>query len=130
MIEEKETIEFEEEKQIPKAKSRKGSFRDIIDGSVLTRQNVVKQLPFILFLTFLGILYIGNRYHAEKVIRKTTEMEQEMRDLRSEYITTAAELMYKSKQSQILRMSNEYNLGLEESFEPPKKIVIEDLDDY
>lgn len=130
MIEEKGTIEFEEEKQIPKSKTRKGSFRDIIDGSVLTRENVVKQLPFILFLTFLGILYIGNRYHAEKVIRKTTTLEQEMRDLRSEYITTAAELMYKSKQSQILRMSNEYDLGLEESFEPPKKIVIEDLDDY
>lgn len=130
MIQDNETVEFEEEKYISQPRARKNTLRDIIDGSVLTRENVVKQLPFILFLTFLGIIYIGNRYHAEKVTRKTTNLEQEMRDLRSEYITTAAELMNKSKQSQIKRMSDKYGLELEESFEPPKKIVIEDLDEY
>lgn len=130
MIEDNKTVEFEEEKYIRQPKARKNTLRDIIDGSVLTRENVVKQLPFILFLTFLGIIYIGNRYHAEKITRKTTNLEQEMRDLRSEYITTAAELMNKSKQSQIKGMSDKYGLELEESFEPPKKIVIEDLDEY
>jgi len=130
ITENEKTIEFVEDESRNQPKQRKNTIREIIDGSVLTRENVVKQLPFILFLTLLGILYIGNRYHAEKMIRKTTQLEKEMRDLRSEYITTAAQLMYISKQSEILRLANENNLGLEESMEPPKKIVIEKLENY
>ncbi len=33
-------------------KARRGFLRDIIDGSVLTKDVVTRQLPFILFLAF------------------------------------------------------------------------------
>lgn len=122
----KQTIEFEEEKPKVKKQVYKGpGFRDIIDGSLLTRQQVIEKLPFILFITFLAVIYIGNRYHAEKVVRKTTNMEREMKDLRSEFITTAAELMNISKQSKVVHLIEEHNLGLEESTEPPIKIVVD-----
>ena len=64
----KGNIEFVDQK-IEQKEIRKGSLWDVFDGSVLTRDRVVRQLPFVLFVTFLIILYIGNRYHAEKVIR-------------------------------------------------------------
>lgn len=104
---------------------KKFSVKSIIDGSVLTRDSVVKQVPFIIFLTFLAILYIANRYHIERVVRDTVKIQREVEELRFESITTAADLMYISKQSEVARLVQEKKLGLEELVKPPGKIIIE-----
>lgn len=104
---------------------KKFSAKNLIDGSVLTRNGVVNQVPFIIFLTFLAILYIANRYHAERVVRETVKIQREVEELRFESITTASDLMYISKQSEVARMVQEKKLELEELVEPPSKIVIE-----
>ncbi|NOY38108.1 MAG: hypothetical protein GXO83_11120 [Chlorobi bacterium] len=118
-----ENVEFidhqEEQKEI-----RKGSFRDFIDGNILVRDFVIRQFGFFLFLTFLALLYIANRYHAERVVRDTSELKKEIRELRSESISVGAELMYKSSQSEVLEMIKDKNLGLEESKTPPFKIIV------
>ena len=101
---------------------KKTSFKDILDGTILTRSSIVNQLPFILFLAFLAAMYIGNRYHAERVVRDLTKLNQEVKDLRAESITTASELMFMSKQSEVIKMVRSANLNLEESVKPPIKI--------
>jgi hypothetical protein len=120
MTKEKE-IEFIDPK-IESSEYKKTSFRDLIDGSILTRKAIAKQLPFVLFLSFLAIIYIGNGYHAEKVIRDLTRLQTEVKDLRAESITTASELMFISKQSEVIKMVKENQLDLEESVTPPIKI--------
>lgn len=116
-----ENVEFVDQKV--ESKELKGtSFKEFLDGTVLTRKNVVKQLPFIIFLSVLAVMYIGNRYHAEKVIRDINKLQTEVKNLRAEEITTASELMKISKQSEVARLVKENNLGLEESTEPPIKI--------
>jgi len=107
------------------SEEKKFSAKSLIDGSVLTRNWVVNQVPFIIFITFLAILYIANRYHAERVVRETVKIQREVEELRFESITTASGLMYISKQSEVTRMVQEKKLGLEELVEPPSKIVIE-----
>ena len=97
--------------------------KEFIDGSILTREAMTRQLPFVLFLTVLAVLYIGNRYHAERMVRKITETELEVKNLRAEQITIAAELMNISKPSEVAAIVNEKNLGLKPSVEPPKKLV-------
>lgn len=109
---------------------RPGNLKGLIDGSLLTTRQVLHQLPFILFLTFLAIIYISNRHHAEKLLRNTNKLERELRDLRSEYITTASELMRISKQSEVLKLTQKNGLELKESVEPPTKIVITKKDDF
>lgn len=116
-------IEFIEDQNSQK-ETRKNSFRNFIDGTVLTREIVIKQLPYIIFVVLLAIIYIGNRYHAEKVVRETVSLQNEVKELRSEAITTSAELMSKSRQSVVARMVRENELGLEELVEPPSKIIM------
>ena len=96
--------------------------KDLIDGTILTRQVMSNQLPFIIFLSMMAGTYIGNRYHAEKVIRDMAKLQVEVKDLRAQAITTASELMFISKQSEVVKMVKENQLGLEESLEPPYKI--------
>lgn len=107
------------------SEEKKFSAKSLIDGSVLTRNWVVNQVPFIIFITFLAILYIANRYHAERIVRETVKIQHEVKELRFESITTASDLMYISKQSEVTRMVQEKIPGLEELVEPPSKIVIE-----
>lgn len=82
----------------------------------------IQYLPPTLFLTFLGILYIGNLHYAEKNIRKISSLEVEVEDLRADYTTLKADYMYTSKQSEVALKAAE--LGLVESNIPPSKIVI------
>ncbi|KKK84906.1 hypothetical protein LCGC14_2778610, partial [marine sediment metagenome] len=55
MAEKKSNVEFVDQK-IEQKEIRKGSVWDIFDGSVLTKDRVVRQLPFVLYVTFLIIL--------------------------------------------------------------------------
>lgn len=123
MVREKKSTEFIDE-QKEQTESKRMSVRGLIDGSLLTREAVIKQLPYIIFLTLLILIYIGNRYHAEKVVRKTVELQNEVRELRSEAITTSAELMFISKQSEVTKLVKRKNLELEELEKPPKIIEI------
>ncbi len=119
MKKEDKNIEFIDQKQeIKEIKSF--SLRDFLDGSILVRDIVTKQLQFILFLTFLAILYIGNRYHAEKLFRKVNEIQTEVENLRAEQITTTAKLMNISKPSSVAKMVHDRDLGLKELSSPPK----------
>lgn len=118
-------VEFIEEKQERK-EHKFGSVKDFLDGSLIANDFVVRQLPFIVFLVFLAFIYIGNRYHAEKVVRKNAELQKEINELRAEAITISSELMFISKQSEVVKRVKQRGLDLEESVEPPQKIIIKE----
>ncbi len=123
-MEEYRHVEFtEDEKKEPKAHG-KGLVKELIDGTLLTRTFVIRQLPFIVFLTLLAFIYIANRYHAEKLVRQKSHLQSELQDLRAKSITVSAELMHISRQSEVLKLIEREGLGLKESTEPPVKIVV------
>lgn len=103
-------------------KKKKVRVKEIIDGTILVRENVIRQLPFLLFLTLLGIIYIGNRFHAEKMVRQIEQLKVEVNNLRSEQITTTSELMNISRPSEVAALVESKGLELKESMEPPKKL--------
>jgi hypothetical protein len=74
----------------------------------------------------LAIVYIANRYNAEKVMRQTVVLQNELKEMRSESITTASELMFISKQSEVSKLVKIKGLDLYESVEPPKKIIVDE----
>ncbi|RAV98351.1 FtsL-like putative cell division protein [Pseudochryseolinea flava] len=84
----------------------------------------VQHLPKILFVLFLGILYISNSHHAEKTVREIHKIEEEVEDLRADYTTLKSDLMFSSKQSEVARKVKEF--GLKESLTPPEKIEVEE----
>lgn len=86
----------------------------------------VQYLPKILFVLVLGLLYIGNTHHAEKTVREINRAQSEVEDLRADYTTLKADVMFASKQSEVARRVKE--LGLKESLNPPFKIVAEDIE--
>jgi hypothetical protein len=122
MKEDNQNIEFIDQEQEQK-EFRSFSLRDLLDGSILTRSFIVKQLPFILFLTFLAVIYITNRYHAERIFRKVSETQTEVKNLRAEQITTTAKLMNMSKPSAVAQLVEERGLELKALSRPPQVLL-------
>jgi Bacteriodetes cell division protein (FtsL-like) len=98
--------------------------KDLLSGTIVTDRLILKNIWFLFLLTFLGALYIANRFHAERITRETTRLTREVRDLRSESLSTSASLMHESNQSEVFRLVKERDLGLEELREPPYKLVV------
>lgn len=107
--------------KIPQKEERSGLFRLINRflrmDSTMREVIHVRFLPQILFLSFLCLLYIGNRHYAEKKVRAINRLEVDVEDLRADYTTLKADFMYESKQSEVAKRAEV--LGLKESKESP-----------
>jgi len=100
------------------------AFRGLMDGSLLTRKAVQKQLPFIFFMALLGLLYISNRYHADRLRRDIKVLKSDLGELRAKALFTSSELMKMGRQTEVAEYLKKYGLELKESEVPPKKIVV------
>lgn len=98
------------------------SIHSVVDGTFLTRQNIISLVPFLLFLVALAIMYISNIYYAEKIIREIDDANREVKELQFEYITSKSELMSKSKRSEVAKSLDDE--GIKESTVPPGRIYI------
>ena len=83
----------------------------------------VHYLPKIIFVMVLGLFYISNTHYVEKTVRRISQIQAEVEDLRADYTTLKSDLMFASKQSEVARKVR--SLGLKESITPPFKIVID-----
>jgi hypothetical protein len=92
----------------------------ILNGTFLTRESVLGNMSFILFASFLMICYISYGYFTERTVRDLQRVDQELKELRSEYITIRSELEKTEQQSKVAQ--NISALGLKETLEPPRKL--------
>lgn len=97
----------------------------ILSGSLLTQDAVVKHLPYMLFLAFLGLVYIANGYLAESSVREINRTQQEIKELRSEQISMKSELNNTIIESELKKIIAAREIGLQESIDPPKKILLD-----
>ena len=107
-------------------KVKSGSFiKELLSGTMVTEKIILKNLWYVLLITFLTAIYIGNKFHAEKINRELAKVQREVRDLRSESLSTSADLMYLSRQSEVYRLIKEKGLPLEELKTPPYKVIVD-----
>ena len=120
MARKKKNIEFDPSIE---EKEKSLSFRDLLDGNVLTRKSVLKQSRFIFLLVLIAFFSIANRNHAEKTVIQLNRLQSDVKEMRAKSISISADLVRISRQSEVVRLVNRYNLGLEENLEPPNQLI-------
>lgn len=105
--------------------SKSNPIAALLSGRLLTQEAVIKHLPFLLFVAFIGLVYIANGYLAESSVRKINRTQQEIKELRSEQISMKSELNNTIIESELMKIIQQRNMGLDESYDPPKKIVLQ-----
>jgi hypothetical protein len=122
--EENTAIKPESANRPEKRKRFRRPIKDILGGDYLSKESVIRNLPFVLFLGLLALVFIANTYYAEKTLKEIERTKVELKELRFQYITTKSNLMYYSKQTEIAKSALKY--GLKETTIPPFKIFYSD----
>ena len=120
-----EEEEAEQQKLIVEEK-RDSEFPDnflmhFLTKGILNAEAATKALPFVLFIAFLGMIYIANMHMAERSIRDISKMSKQVKELSWDYKTTKADLAFKSTLTEVAKRVD--TLGIKESLTPPQKIV-------
>ncbi len=89
----------------------------------MTASLVLKNFPFVLFLSFLTVVYIANAHFAEKQIRQIQTLQHEVKNLRRQYNSLKSENMYKSRLAKI--EEDVEGLGLTKKAGRVKRIIVD-----
>lgn len=89
-------------------------------GSAFNFSLLLENLPFITYLSFLGIVYIANAHYAVKVIREIKVLQEEMKKSSWESNAQKSELMFNSMESEVSKRVQ--HIGLDELKEKPSKL--------
>ena len=104
------------------------SVKDLLNGHVFAREGISRYWPYVGFLVFLAILYIGNRYHVESLLDRQAQLLKELKELKYEAITTSSELMNMSKQSEVVTRVRKAGIELEVLKTPPRKLEVKKIE--
>lgn len=123
-----EKTETARKEQNTSSTSKKGglakSLSTVFGGNFLGNPGIIKQLPFIFFLSFIALFYIANGYWADDKIRQMNKLTNELKELRSEQVSIQSGLESVTNEVHVAEKAK--SIGLEESRIPPMKIVIKD----
>lgn len=122
-LEEPEELEEEQQEEEVEKVSSPGFFTMLFTKGVVSKETATDALPFIIFFAFLGMIYIGNRHNAENNIRKIDKLNKEVKELSWDFKTLKADLMFKSKQTEVVKRVDSV-LGLKVPVQPPIKIKV------
>lgn len=98
--------------------------RELLSGTMVSEKIILKNLGYISMVTLLLAVYIGNRFHAERMTRESARLQREVKDLKAESLSISADLMYISRQSEVRKLVREKGLDLEELKVPPYKLLV------
>lgn len=90
---------------------RSKTFRNYTALGTFSAHLILRNLPFVLFIGFLGTLYIANAHYSEKTVRNIQKMQGEIRELRWKYLSLQAEIMYNSKEAEVEKRVSSLGLG-------------------
>jgi hypothetical protein len=64
---------------------------------------ILRNIRFFLFLAVLAVVYIANGHMSDNRIRKINETARALKDLQYEYKTLKGEMMFKSRESEMVK---------------------------
>jgi hypothetical protein len=102
-------------------------FTQLFTKGFVSTEAATNALPFVLYIAFLGMIYIGNRHLAEKNIHDIDKIGKEVKEQSWAYKSTKADLAFKSMLTEVSKRTD--TLGLKQSLQPPQKITVKEGDD-
>lgn len=100
------------------------SLYDILKGKFLVSNDAFNNWRFILFCTLLAIIMIGSSHSAERKVHEIAKLNDEVHELRSEFVDRRSSLMRIKMESTISRKMA--GRGIKPSEVPPTKIIIKE----
>lgn len=101
---------------------KKKTLKDYTAFSSISAELILKNLPFVLFIGFLMLVYIANAHYSEKTVREIQKYQTEIKELRWHFMSIKSEIMFNSKRSEVAKQVEP--LGLKPMKGKPKIIEV------
>lgn len=105
------------------AKKEKVSFVDIISGEFLLKGFIMENLPFVIFIIFLGLLTVSKGYYAKQLEQNINSLQKQLDAVTTDYVESKARLEEETSRGNLLENLEE--VGLMETTNPVKVIRVE-----
>ena len=100
----------------------KDNFYNLLKGKFLISDEAFKNWRFIIFLSVLALIMIASSHSADKKVHYIAKLNNDVKELKSEYVDVRMKLMQAKMESRIISAME--NRGLYPSVLPPQKIMI------
>lgn len=111
--------------EMPRRRKRGGiRIGQFFTGGVLSQDEFTRRLPVLVYVVFLMLLYIANGFHIQHKHGKLDRIAEELKQLKTEAVTSSAVRMTLTRRSEIERLLRERNIPLTPDGTPPH--IIED----
>lgn len=88
-----------------------------------TTERIYENIPFLIFISFLVVLYIANIHKAERSLRNVQTLKTGVKEAKWSYQDVQQSIMYGSTQGQMTKKLQ--GSDLKENRSIPEKIVID-----
>ena len=100
----------------------KNNFYNILKAKFLVSDDSFKNWRFIIFLSVLALIMIASSHSADKKVHRIAQLNNDVKELKSEYVDVRMTLMQSKLESKIIKAMEKR--GLKPSLMPPQKIKI------
>jgi len=100
----------------------KNNFYNILKAKFLVSDDSFKNWRFIIFLSVLALIMIASSHSADKKVHRIAQLNNDVKELKSEYVDVRMTLMQTKLESKIIKAMEKR--GLKPSLMPPQKIKI------
>ena len=98
---------------------------DVLKGKFLVSGDAPKNWLFIIFISFLATVMIGSSHSADKKVHQIAALNEEVKELRSEFVDLRSDAQRLKLESTITKTVAEN--GLYPSETPPRKIKVKSI---
>lgn len=82
------------------APAKQSSWKDLVER--ISYQGIVRNMPYLMFVTLLCILYITNNNRAISLTRSINDKSKELKELRWRYMDIQSRLMFQTSETQLI----------------------------
>ena len=99
-----------------------GMFVQILNGDFLSKEFVLGNLGFILFVMFLLLLTVGKGYYGKELAKEVTNTQERLDEVTSDYFEAKARLEEETQRTRLVEKLEP--LGLKETVNPTRVIRV------
>ena len=99
------------------------SLRSILNIDFLVKEDALKNWRMILFLSLLALIIISSGHLADKKIFEIAQLNNELKEMKSEFVEKRAYLMELKMESRVIESLRE--IGIKPAKTPPVKLTVE-----
>lgn len=113
-------------KKAKRRRSKRSVLPPVFTNFSISAYYIFKNIHFVFYLAFLGIIYIANSHYAVETVKEIREVQKDLEKVSWESNARKSELMFESMQSRVATKVD--HLGLKPLEGKPRKIEIKDND--